>query len=104
MLGYSYGQSDYPAPADTSSDVYRHRGAFVWRRDRYSSEGGTEFGRSSPWRRSSRRQRVCDLVGKVRDALNDTYSRYPFIAYGTDWLAFGHFVIALAIRVCLLLE
>ena len=33
---------------------------------------------------------------KVRDALNDTYSRYPFIAYGTDWLAFGHFVIALA--------
>ena len=33
---------------------------------------------------------------KVRDALNDTYARYPFIAYGTDWLAFGHFVIALA--------
>jgi len=33
---------------------------------------------------------------KVRDALNDTYARYPFVAYGTDWLAFGHFVIALA--------
>jgi hypothetical protein len=33
---------------------------------------------------------------KVRDALDDTYGRYPFIAYGTDWLAFGHFVIALA--------
>jgi len=33
---------------------------------------------------------------KVRDALNETYARYPFIAYGTDWLAFGHFVIALA--------
>ena len=33
---------------------------------------------------------------KVRDGLNDTYPRYPFIAYGTDWLAFGHFIIALA--------
>jgi len=33
---------------------------------------------------------------KVRDGLNDTFTRYPFIAYGTDWLAFGHFVIALA--------
>jgi hypothetical protein len=32
----------------------------------------------------------------VRDALHDTYARYPFIAYGTDWLAFAHFVIALA--------
>ena len=32
---------------------------------------------------------------RVRDALRDTYSRYPFIAYGTDWLAFGHLVIAL---------
>lgn len=33
---------------------------------------------------------------RVRDALIDTNARYPFIAYGTDWLAFGHFVIALA--------
>ncbi len=31
----------------------------------------------------------------VRDALHATYARYPFIAYGTDWLAFGHIVIAL---------
>lgn len=31
----------------------------------------------------------------VRDALHFTYARYPFIAYGTDWLAFGHIVIAL---------
>ena len=31
----------------------------------------------------------------VRDALHDTYAKYPFIGYGTDWLAFGHFVIAL---------
>jgi hypothetical protein len=32
----------------------------------------------------------------VRDALNDTQMHYPFLFYGTDWLAFGHFVIALA--------
>jgi len=33
---------------------------------------------------------------KVRDAVRDTDAKYPFIAYGTDWLAFGHFVIAIA--------
>ena len=33
---------------------------------------------------------------KVRDGLIDTYARYPFIGYGTDWLAFGHFAIAIA--------
>ncbi|MEX0775067.1 MAG: hypothetical protein WD042_05060 [Phycisphaeraceae bacterium] len=30
----------------------------------------------------------------VRDALIDTNARYPFIAYGTDWLAFAHLAIA----------
>ena len=33
---------------------------------------------------------------KVRGALDNTYAAYPFMAYGTDWLAFGHFVIAIA--------
>jgi hypothetical protein len=28
--------------------------------------------------------------------VNETYLRYPFIAYGTDWLAFAHIVIAIA--------
>ena len=32
----------------------------------------------------------------VRDALKDTNATYPFIAYGFDWLAFGHIVIAVA--------
>jgi hypothetical protein len=32
----------------------------------------------------------------VKDALVDTNAKYPFLAYGTDWLAFGHFVIAIA--------
>lgn len=31
----------------------------------------------------------------VRDGLTDSYSRYPWLGYGTDWLAFGHLVIAL---------
>jgi hypothetical protein len=33
---------------------------------------------------------------KVRDSLRDTNTKYPFMAYGFDWLAFGHFVIAVA--------
>jgi hypothetical protein len=33
---------------------------------------------------------------KVRDGLIDTYAKYPFVGYGTDWLAFGHFAIAMA--------
>jgi hypothetical protein len=34
------------------------------------------------------------LLG-VRDALAQTQAQHPFLFYGTDWLAFGHFVIAL---------
>ncbi len=33
---------------------------------------------------------------KVREGLHETYAKYPFMAYGTDWLAFGHFAIAIA--------
>jgi hypothetical protein len=33
---------------------------------------------------------------RVDSALADTNARYPFLAYGTDWLAFAHFVIAAA--------
>ncbi|MCI0536041.1 MAG: hypothetical protein L0Z50_12520 [Verrucomicrobiales bacterium] len=32
----------------------------------------------------------------IRDAVHEVGAKYPFLAYGTDWLAFGHFVIALA--------
>jgi len=39
---------------------------------------------------------LAQWILKVRDAVRDTDARYPFIAYGTDWLAFGHFVIAIA--------
>ncbi|MGD1083809.1 MAG: hypothetical protein ABSA47_03550 [Verrucomicrobiota bacterium] len=33
---------------------------------------------------------------RIRDALVETNAKFPFLAYGTDWLAFGHFVIAIA--------
>jgi len=32
----------------------------------------------------------------VRDALGSVESQRPFLFYGTDWLAFGHFAIAIA--------
>jgi hypothetical protein len=35
-------------------------------------------------------------IWKVHNAIDQTYANYPFMAYGTDWLAFGHFIIALA--------
>ncbi len=38
---------------------------------------------------------LIEWLFKVRDALNDTQAQHPFLFYGTDWLAFGHFVIAL---------
>lgn len=33
---------------------------------------------------------------RIRDALDDTASHHPFLFYGTDWLAFAHFAIAIA--------
>lgn len=35
-------------------------------------------------------------ITKVHNGLAETYQKYPFIAYGTDWLAFAHIVIAVA--------
>ncbi len=33
---------------------------------------------------------------KVQSAVRQTRTQHPFLFYGTDWLAFGHFVIAIA--------
>lgn len=33
-------------------------------------------------------------IDRVRDGLIATNDAYPFLAYGTDWLAFAHLVIA----------
>jgi hypothetical protein len=35
-------------------------------------------------------------IERVYNALHTTNEHYPFLAYGTDWLAFAHLVIAIA--------
>ena len=40
-------------------------------------------------------QPIKDWVAKVHEGLHATAEAYPFLHYGTDWLAFGHIVIAL---------
>lgn len=37
-----------------------------------------------------------DWVQWVYNGVSETNARFPFIAYGTDWLAFAHLVIAVA--------
>jgi hypothetical protein len=37
-----------------------------------------------------------DWLDRVETALSATNDRYPILAYGTDWLAFAHIVIAIA--------
>lgn len=39
---------------------------------------------------------IAGWLHRVHDALVATNGMYPFMAYGTDWLAFAHFVIAIA--------
>ncbi|WP_431951818.1 hypothetical protein [Actinacidiphila sp. bgisy167] len=39
---------------------------------------------------------VGDWMSRVREALDTTDATYPFLFYGTDWLAFAHLVIAVA--------
>ena len=39
---------------------------------------------------------VREWIVKVHGGLAETNSKYPFIAYGTDWLGFAHLVIAVA--------
>lgn len=33
-------------------------------------------------------------IARVSQGVRETNAQYPFMAYGTDWLAFGHIVIA----------
>lgn len=35
-------------------------------------------------------------ISRVNDTVQNGYGTYPLLAYGTDWLAFGHVVIAVA--------
>jgi hypothetical protein len=47
-----------------------------------------DVARFAPW--------LMAWLERVLAALTDTNVRYPFLAYGTDWLAFAHLVIAVA--------
>ncbi len=35
-------------------------------------------------------------ISRIDEGVQNGYGQYPFLAYGTDWLAFGHIAIALA--------
>jgi hypothetical protein len=39
---------------------------------------------------------MAEWIARVHEALRDESVRYPFLAYGTDWLAFAHLVLAVA--------
>jgi hypothetical protein len=39
---------------------------------------------------------LVDWIALVHQGVAETNERYPFMAYGTDWLAFAHLVIAVA--------
>jgi hypothetical protein len=40
--------------------------------------------------------RLLPWIERVYEALRTTNVSYPFLAYGTDWLAFAHLIIAIA--------
>lgn len=37
---------------------------------------------------------MANWINTIATALRETNAQYPFLAYGTDWLAFAHLVIA----------
>jgi hypothetical protein len=37
-----------------------------------------------------------EWIGRVNTSVQEGYGTYPLLAYGTDWLAFGHVVIAIS--------
>ncbi len=39
---------------------------------------------------------MSEWISRVNESVQTGYGTYPVLAYGTDWLAFGHVVIAVA--------
>jgi hypothetical protein len=39
---------------------------------------------------------LAEWISRVNDSVQKGYGQYPLLAYGTDWLAFAHVVIAVA--------
>jgi hypothetical protein len=54
------------------------------------------FLHASPVRPIAEATRLLPWIERVTQALVATNANYPFLAYGTDWLAFAHLVIAVA--------
>jgi hypothetical protein len=51
---------------------------------------------SAPFRPVAESTGLGPWIERVNDGLRTTNARYPFLAYGTDWLAFAHLGIAVA--------
>ena len=51
----------------------------TWLSNQFTNENGT----------------IAQWIISCRDAVANTNAQYPFLSYGTDWLAFAHLVIAL---------
>lgn len=47
-----------------------------------------------PVRRTAEAIHLLPWIARVHQALSATNAQYPFLAYGTDWLAFAHLVLA----------
>ena len=56
----------------------------------------TEVNWLANWFGANPTSELARWLGRVRDALVQTQAQNPFLFYGTDWLAFGHYVIAIA--------
>jgi hypothetical protein len=52
--------------------------------------------RSEPLQAFGNSSGLLPWMERVNDGLSATNRMYPFLAYGTDWLAFAHLVIAVA--------
>jgi hypothetical protein len=44
--------------------------------------------------RDDQPQNAQQWISRVRQGLEESYAKYPFLGYGTDWLAFAHLAIA----------
>jgi hypothetical protein len=51
---------------------------------------------SSAMRKGAKWAHLLPWMDRVNEGWAETSVKYPFLAYGTDWLAFGHLAIAVA--------
>ncbi len=57
--------------------------------------GVVQIVQNSPLRSLAEHTHLLPWLQRVLQGLSETNRRYPFLAYGTDWLAFAHLVIAM---------